>query len=179
MEDLTKYVDELFPEEKEPQGFTIDTQQKAEWALDKIARAEGRIQRFRDAVTAAKARLDQRLEEVTKADLNTVERLGAMVRPWAEVEIAKIGNRKSVKLLGGTVGFRQSPARLEVTDPNAAIAWLEANQPASVRVKKEVDKVNVKELVMAGGEVPPGCELVAGDVRFYIEAQRPELEGGK
>lgn len=173
MNDLER---ELFPEEQEAQGFVVDTQEKAEWALSKIARSEHRLQELAALAEAAKARIDARLAEITKGDRATVARLGDMIRPWASVEVAKNGKRKSVQLLNGTVGFRQSPASLVVTDEAAAVAWLEEHGGDFIRVKKEVKKGELKKAIEANGELPDGVELHAGEVRFYVEAARPEIE---
>ncbi len=175
MSDITRLEDELFPEEHQSQGFLVDSAEKAEWALSKIARSEHRIQELAALAEAAKARIDARLEEITKADRATVARLGDMIRPWASVEVAQNGKRKSIQLLNGTVGFRQSPASLVVTDEAAAVAWLEANGGAFVRVKKSVDKLGLKKAIEEGGPLPDGVELPPAEVNFYVEARRAEI----
>lgn len=175
MSDVQTIDEDLFPEEAEPRGFSIDTLEKAEWALDKIGKAENRIQRFTELVAKRKTEMDARLAEVTKPDRETVSRMGEMIRPWAELEIAKAGKRKSMQLMGGEVGFRQSPARLEVDDPDAAVVALEAEHPECVRVKKEVAKTEVKKLIESTGMMPAGVRLVAGEIRFYIEAGTKQI----
>jgi phage host-nuclease inhibitor protein Gam len=175
MGDIERIVDDLVPEETIPQGFAIDSLDKAEWALSKIARADGRIQDKQRVAKQLISAITARLEAITEHDRRSVEDLSAMLRPWAELEVAKQGKRKSVELLGGTVGFRQSPARLDVTDPVAAVSALEAAHPECVRIKKEVDKVATRKLVESTGEIFEGMAMVPGAVNFYVEAAAPQI----
>jgi phage host-nuclease inhibitor protein Gam len=177
MNNLAHFEDELFPEEAQAEGFVVDSMDKAEWALSKIARSEHRISMLSELAAKAKARIDARLEQITKGDRASVANLGEMIRPWAEVEVAKNEKRKSIQLLGGVVGFRQSPGRVEVTDEAAAISWLLAkNESECIRIKQEINKIAVKKRIEQTGELPAGITFAAGEVRFYIEAARPEIE---
>lgn len=167
-------------------GFVVDSREKAEWAMRKISRAEASIQENAAAAQAeiekAQAYIDRirtRLHEINRVDEQTVAYLGQLIRPWAETEIAKNGKRKSLPLLGGTVGFRASPDSLEVTDPDAAIAWLKEHTAGTscLRVKEEIDKREVKKLIEFSGEIPDGVQMKKGEIRFYVEAAIPEIEG--
>ncbi len=159
------------------QGFVIDTQEKAEWALRKCSTAEARIAENTQIAQALKARIDARLAQINAQPERTLESMTELLRPYAETEVAKGGKAKSVKLLCGTLGFRTAPASVVVTDETAALAWLEANGHAEcIRTKREVSKSEVKALITAKGEVPEGIELKAGDTRFYVETEPLEIE---
>jgi phage host-nuclease inhibitor protein Gam len=165
MGDIQLFDDDLFPQPADVGnvGFVIDTTDKAEWALSKIGAAETRIADATERVAFVIARLKERLEHITATDRASVERLTDMLRPWANVEIAKRAGPRSVKTLAGVVGFRQSPARVEVTS-------LEGLPESCIRIKKEADKAAIKALIESTGEIPDGVELVPGDVKFYVEA---------
>ena len=166
METFEDYLDNaMVPAGSNPPAFSIDSLDKANWAIGKIARAEAKIEQRRLAAVAYKAKLDAWMDDANKADIATVGNLSEMLKPWANVEIAK-GKAKSIKLLGGTVGFRSSPAHLEITDEAAALAALPDD---CKRVKVEVNKTAVKKRIEETGEIPAGCDLVAGDVRWYIQ----------
>jgi phage host-nuclease inhibitor protein Gam len=169
MSDIELVEDDFFGA-PQTDGFTIDSREKAEWALNKIAQKDARIAESERIAEQLIARIRARVADITRSDRESRERLVQMLHPWGAVEIAiaKAGKARSVKLIGGTIGFRQSPARLEVTDEAAAIAALPAE---CVRVKKEVDKTAVKELIEKSGEVPPGVALVPGEVTFYVKAE--------
>ena len=177
MSNIELIEDDLFPmPEANGEGFHIDSVEKAEWALSKIASAEKRILDREMMADALIYRIKERLGDITKQDRDTVENMKAMLHPWAEVEIAKQGKTKHVKLLGGEVGFRQSPARLEVIDTDAALSSL---PESCIRIKKEVDKTATKKLIETTGELPDGVELVPGEVRFYVEAKGLQIEEKK
>jgi phage host-nuclease inhibitor protein Gam len=163
------------------QGFTIDSPEKAEWAGRMIAKARALIQAREDVATILKARIDAKLAAITAQSRKTIEDMTLLLRPFAETELATQGGKKrSVDLLCGRLGFRQSPARLEVDDEAAALAWLEANaSDIMIRTKKEVKKADVKKAIEAGGAVPDGVRLVPGEVNFYVETDQAMLEGGK
>jgi phage host-nuclease inhibitor protein Gam len=154
--------------------FTVDSLDKANWAMAKIARAEERAERRKLAAEAYKSRVDAWLTDANKADLDTVDHLTEMLRPWAETEIAKAGKTKHVKLLGGEIGYRQSPERLDWVGNDADLAAL----PDTLkRVKVEPDKVAAKAQIKATGEIPAGFNVVPGEVRWYVKADPGALVG--
>jgi phage host-nuclease inhibitor protein Gam len=171
---------EFFGEEEKQveQGFVIDSLEKAEWAISKIVQADVQIDRFTVMAETLKARIEARLAEIVKNHHVTKDAMISMLRPWAEVEIAKQGKARSMKLLGGTVGFRQAPSRLEVMDEAAALKYFHDRQGAQdcIRVKEEVSKTAAKKLIEQTGEIPDGCELKSGEVSFYAEPLPPLLE---
>lgn len=168
------------PEEVVPQGFTVDSLEKAEWALSKIGEADAEVDRFSKMAAKLKAdycaRIDTRLAQITKPHTATRERMIELVRPWADVEVAKANGKKSVKLLSGTVGYRQAPASLVVTDEEAAVMWLKNHAAGCIRTKEEINKSFTKKFIEENGEVPDGVELRAGDIRFYVDPLPPLLE---
>lgn len=175
---MTNEID-LLGEQDEPvpHGFVVDTMDKADWALRTMGRAQAEIDRIETTAAALKARIDERLELVTKGQRNTIAAMEAFLRPWADVEVAKANGKRSVKLLSGTVGYRQSPASLDVQDEIAAVAWLKANGHTDmVRVKEEVQKAPVKKLIETAGELPDGVMLRPGAQHFYAEPVVPALE---
>jgi len=157
-------------EEKEvEQGFTIDSLQKAEWAMSKIGRAETEIYRFTLMADTMKERINARLEVILKKHLGTIETMEILLRPWADVEIAKAGKAKSMKLLNGTVGYRTAPNHLKVNDEVAAVAWLKDHAAGCVRVKEEVKKTETEKFIEENGEMPAGVELIPGKITFYAK----------
>ena len=123
------------------------------------------------------AKIDTRLSEIVKPHVQTCEVMTDFLRPWADVEIAKANGKRSVKLLSGTVGYRQNPARLEVTNEATAVAWLKEHHGENlIRVKEEVKKTETKKFIEAVGELPDGVELKAGEVRFYAEPLPEQIE---
>lgn len=155
--------------------FRIDSLDKANWAIAKIARAEARRAEREAAAKVYIDRIRAWVDSANKSDIDTADRLTELLRPWAEVEIAKAGKVKHVKLLGGEIGYRQAPKRLDITDEAAALA---AVPESCKRVKVEIDKTAVKALIETTGEIPAGCDLVAGEIRWYVKTDLAALPGG-
>ena len=164
-------------DEVAPVGFVVDNLEKADWALRKIGGAQAEVDKIERYAMALKQRIDERVASILKPHLATIDAMTTFIRPWADVEIAKSNGKKSVKLISGTVGFRQAPASLVVNDEAAAIGWLQGHgKDELVRVKYEVNKTAVKKLIESSGEVPDGCEMKQGEIRFYAEPLVPALE---
>lgn len=176
---MTDLANILFPDRAQEPAFTIDSLDTANWALSKISRAMARIAERRGAAEAYKAKIDAWLAGANETDGATVERLTDMLKPWAEVEIAKAGKAKHVKLLGGEVGYRQSPGHLEVRDEAAAMAWAEAHCPEAVKVEKRLVKTPLKEAIMKRGEVPDGVEMAAGEISWYLKLDEGKRVSGE
>lgn len=152
-------------------GFLVDTQDKAVWCAGKIRKAEARLA----ALAAAKEEYIRRIEEwydgEKKEHEATVNRMAEFLRPWVASEIAH-GTKKSVKLPDGTkAGFRASPPRVEIGDMEEVVTWAESKAPAIVRVKKHVNKTDIKRIIEEKGEVPPTVQLVPGEGRFYVDVR--------
>lgn len=171
------FDDDLGTVDKDTVPFKIDSLSKAEWALSKIGRADAEIERFTKMAAGMKERIDARLAEICKHHHATKESMVFLLRPWADLELARAGSRKSVKLLSGTVGFRQAPASLVVTDEAEAVKWLKEHAPECVRTKEEVKKTECKKRIQETGEMPAGTEWKPGEVSFYAEPLPALLEG--
>jgi hypothetical protein len=154
-------------------GFVVDTQSKAEWAMATLARSERNIGMRKNTVREIQMKIEARLAEANKRDEDTVRKMTELLRPWAELEIAKQHGAKHLKLVAGDVGYRQNPDRLDVVNEKDAIAAL---PPECIRTKVEVDKVAVKKLIKTTGEVPDGCMLVDGDVQWYVKTNVNDLD---
>ena len=149
--------------------FAVTDLASADWCLRKVAAAERRMQARHALVVQRKEEMDMWEAQASKADFMTTERMAVLLRPWAEHEVAE-GGRKSVSLPTGTVGFRQSPESIEVLDTQRVVAQLETmGRVDLIRLKKEVDKRGLMAHVKAGGELPEGAELRAGERRFYMK----------
>lgn len=163
------------------ENFKVDTLEKAEWCMRTKGKSQAEIDRFTEMAAHLKAeyceQIDERLAEITSPHLKTLENMTSLLRPWSEVEIAKQGKARSYKLLSGTVGFRQAPDSLEVKDEAAALLWIKQHDiQGCIRVKEEVKKTETKKFIESTGEVPDGCALRPGEIRFYADPLPPLLE---
>lgn len=77
------------------------------------------------------------------------------------------GSRKSRALPNGSFGFRATPAKVEITDMEAAVAFAERE---GLEVKKTVGKKPLMAYIKAHqGVIPDGCEYVDGADVFFVK----------
>jgi phage host-nuclease inhibitor protein Gam len=108
------------------------------------------------------------LQETTRLDGET-ERLRVAMRPLigALVEADPLG-KLSVELVAGRAGFRAGRDRIVVDDSAACLAWLEAEAPDLVRVKREPDLAAIKGRI-AAGERFPGVRVEKGEPSYFVD----------
>jgi hypothetical protein len=126
------------------------------------ARLNGEIERLQAGVALMVRSIQSRI--------NTVDYL---YRASAEELIGRMlagGKLRSIKTPYGVVGFRKSPAHLEVIDKDVVLqAVLAGFLPDRCRVvKADVGKVALNELFKSTGEIPVGTDLVPKRDSFYI-----------
>lgn len=129
--------------------------------------------------------LGQREQEIT-ANTAVAEKRHAMIAAWEREQNGRLerecqwlrqqieawgrpydfGSKKSRALPHGSFGFRATPAKVEITDMEVAVAFAEAE---GLEVKKTVGKKPLMGYIKAhAGEIPEGCEYVEGEDRFFI-----------
>lgn len=148
--------------------FTIDSPEKAAWAGRKIIDAEDRINKLKDQAKIYKAQIDTWYEKAIREDLDSIEYLRYMIRPYVEDEVSHMHKSKTLHLPGIAVQLRKKPDRIDVVDQETAISFCEMNHPDAVVIKKEVSKSYLKQL-LAKGELIPGCDLIPGSQELYFK----------
>lgn len=144
-----------------PWGYQLESTKDAEFVVGAIQMVERQIADRRAEAEVACNKLRRLVGFWRRHYLPAV---AAVVRR----EVAASGG-KSILMETGVgekptrVGFRKSPDRLDITDPAAAIEWAKENLPDAVTYKESVSKTELKNHIVATGELPDGCELVPGD----------------
>jgi len=154
-------------ESRRPEGFVIDSQDKATWAARRSLQAEKRIKERERLAKQYKAKIDAWLERANKDDHSTTETMRALLTPFVEQELSGSTRKRSIDLLGVRVGFRKLPERVEVVDTEKAIAFCERNHPDVVIVKKELSKSGLRKVAQQG-EFVPGVLLDGGQDRLVV-----------
>ncbi len=150
------------------QAFIIDTQEKATWAARRVLQAQSRKEEREHLAKTYKARIDLWLEEASKPDMDTIETLSGFLAPYLSQELYGNRRRKSIKLLGATVGFRTLPRKVDIIDAEQAIEFCETNHPAAVIIKKDLSRGELRKLAEAGTLIP-GVVLDGGTERLYVK----------
>ena len=160
---------DIIHDEPEKKRFEITDVDSANWAVGRMLTAETRIQQYRALADSYKRKIDEWLDRATKDDMATIEHFEHELRPFAELEIAKT-KKQSMKLLGATVGFRKTPASVQIDDEEEAISYCETFAPELVRTKKSLDKTELRKRLEKGEEID-GARVEPGSVRFYVNLE--------
>ena len=159
---------ELF---REDEGFVIDTDAKAEWALKKIAEARS------DRDTWVKWYEDKIDEIKAQTDFNTMNLERMLAEYFANVPHKKTKTQESYALPGGKLILKTQNPEFK-RDDKAVIAWLKENSGGQfIKVKEELDWAGLKgatavigdRIATEDGEFIPGIEVIERDAKFVVE----------
>ena len=155
----------------EPEGFVIDTDAKAGWALQKIKEARA----DRDAWVKW---YEDKIKEITEqTDFNTMNLERMLAEYFANVPHKKTKTQESYSLPGGKLVLKtQNPEYKR--DDKTVIEWLKANgQGQFIKTKEELAWADLKgataafegHIVTEDGEIVPGIEVIERDAKFVVE----------
>lgn len=157
------------PDSKE--GFTVDTDRKAEWAASTVKHEMEEAQRLvklaDDEINALKARQQEITERAERRTAFLREQLRGYL---AAVKPSRTTKTKTVYELLNAQLVLKKQAPEYVRDDEALIAWAEANAPAYVtsipklswgELKKETELNGDQVVYRETGEVIPGLKAVA------------------
>ena len=146
------HIDE-FEVEESPivEGFKVDNDQKADWAIRKLSK-------IRKQQAINKAIFDKEVIRVTewlsKVNANLdgdALYFEAVLTPYALQE--RFNGRKSLVLPHGTVKTTAGRPKIEFESEEGFIEWAKVNDPALLRVKTEIDKKTLNELITDDNKV--------------------------
>ena len=151
--------------------FVIDTDAKADWALQKIKEAR----EDRDTWVAW---YQQKIKEITEqTDFDTMNLERMLAEYFQTVPHKKTKTQESYALRGGKLILKtQNPEYKR--DDKTVIAWLKANGfEQFVKVKEELDWAGLKattavlngKLFSEDGEEIPGVEVTEREAKFTVD----------
>ena len=155
---------------QETEGFTIDTDAKAEWALRKIKEARA----DRDYWLDWYARKSKEITEQTDFETMNLERM--LAEYFTTVPHKKTKTQESYSLPGGKLIMKTQNPEYKRDDAKV-IAWAKANGLPFVKTKEELAWSDLKaatetfegHIVTEDGEIVPGIEVVNRDAKFVVE----------
>ena len=170
-------MDELLELNENVEGFIIDSDEKAEWALKKIKEAQEEHDRLMSLAQMELVRLNKQMDEIeTRLDRDTGWLKFKLKDYFETVEHKKTKTQEKYRLLSGELIRRRGGVKY-VRDDTAMIAWLEENQHREFikeTVKRAPDWENMKKLT----QVVEGKVVFAdsGEVIDGITAENAEDE---
>ena len=157
---------------KETEGFVIDSDAKAEWAMGKIREAREDRDRwvnwYKDQIKA--------ITEQTDFDTMNLERM--LFEYFSTVPHKVTKTQENYKLPGGKLVLKlQNPEYKR--DDEKVIEWAKKSEGFEkfVKVKEELDWAGLKAVTEAfgttiiteDGEIVPGVEVVEREPKFVVE----------
>lgn len=154
-----------------PESFVIDTDAKAQWALDKIREART------DRDAWVKWYTDKISEIEAQTDFNTMNLERMLAEYFATVPHKKTKTQESYPLKGGKLVLKTQNPEYKREDATV-IDWLKKNKMTEfVKVKEELDWAGLKgattalngNIVTEDGEIIPGVSVIERDAKFVVE----------
>lgn len=152
---------ETIMEDEQQTAFVVDNDQKADWAVRKIAEIEADYQRMHDWY------FDQ-IERQNKQRVYRVERLTAMLQGYfATVPAKDTKTMSKYALPSGELVFTKPKKEFTMDDPAKLMVWAIENSPADVKVVSSPAWGNIKRRLKAteAGIVDTETGLVVDGVK--------------
>lgn len=166
MSEAKKFIDAM----TEPE-FIIDSDNKAEWALKKIAEA-------RSDCAAWVAWYEEKIKQIKEqTDFDTANLEAMLARYFDTVPHKKTKTQESYALPGGKLVLKKQNAEYN-RDDKTVIEWLERNGgEAYIKTEKKLDWSTLKrdtqalngQIVTMDGEIIPGIEVTDRPDKFVVE----------
>lgn len=182
-EDLEEHMTG-FPAATSDERFVVDTLEKADWAVRKIARERRRLDTVLEVAAAERKRIDEwETEQRARSEQSTLFLLDMLERFHRE-QLDDDPKAKTIRLPAGELVARKNPDTLICDGGEDTIEWAEANAPDTVVVRKAIDRAKLKRRLGVGpterpegfeaidpgtGEVIPGAWFQIGVVKFTVK----------
>ena len=155
--------------EGERQEFHIDSAERADWLLKKLAAIESERALIR-------AQAAQMIGQLDADEKGLRDRFEAELREWGRAELLRRGGRrKSLPLFHGTLTYRSVPPSLRVDDVAAALN--RAVEMGAVKVDAAGYRAAALAALKDSGELFPGVEIVPEREHFGIRFGKDSGEG--
>lgn len=157
------------------EAFIVDDDAKADWAMRKLAFIRRKQEENKNIHEQEVKRVTEWLQTVNTALERDAEYFEAILKPYALLQRSE--GRKSVILPHGTIKTVAGRAKVEIESEEKLLAWAEASYPAVIRIKKDIDKRVLNELITednrvisTDGEIIPAVRVIPAEtsVSFVI-----------
>ena len=159
---------EVYGLAEQTKEFVVDSATAAEWVLEKLSEAEGRVVGLKAELAGVQERFASRIKEQENRANWLRARFGLELEEFAKSQLD--GKSKTWKGVYGSVAFRSTPAKVVAIDQNKAVAWAADNCPDAVKTVQSFLISNVPDSVKAlmlekgapdGFDIVPAAESVS------------------
>lgn len=151
MSDIQPIDDFEIIEEPIREAFVVDNDEKADWAMRKLASIRRKQADNKAIYDREVQRVAEWLERVNTALERDAQWFESNLKPYALSE--RYNGRKSVILPHGTIKTTAGRPKIEIENESEFFAWAEKSEPELIRIKKEIDKKALNALLTDSGDV--------------------------
>ena len=167
----------MIPEEQQD-GFKIDSDSKAEWAVKRIKEAEREQNRLLALVDEERAELDVREKEILDNYAKKTDGLKALLEEYLRAQYAKEEARETntqitYQLLSGKLVYKKSGLELK-QNADVLVNWCKEHLPDAVNVTYTPKWAEIKKNIKVVDGVPvyaPTGEVVDGVEEAYVASK--------
>lgn len=167
----------MIPEEQQD-GFKIDSDSKAEWAVKRIKEAEREQNRLLALVDEERAELDVREKEILDNYARKTDGLKAMLEEYLRAQYAKEEARETntqitYQLLSGKLVYKKSGLELK-QNADVLVNWCKEHLPDAVKVTYTPKWAEIKKNIKVVDGIPvyaPTGEVVDGVEEAYVASK--------
>ena len=167
----------MIPEEQQD-GFKIDSDSKAEWAVKRIKEAEREQNRLLALVDEERAELDVREKEILDNYAKKTDGLKALLEEYLRAQYAKEEARETntqitYQLLSGKLVYKKSGLELK-QNADVLVNWCKEHLPDAVKVTYTPKWAEIKKNIKVVDGVPvyaPTGEVVDGVEETYVASK--------
>ncbi|WP_079708587.1 host-nuclease inhibitor Gam family protein [Paraliobacillus ryukyuensis] len=172
--ELQEYLDQT--EAVEQEGFKVDDEQKANWALRKIAQFQNQQKQNNELATIEISKIEDWNKSENERLQQSIDFFQSHLASFAMEQREKDAKFKSMKLPNGRIGFRKKQAKWNYDDKTLVKTLKENNLSDFIRIKEEPDKSSIKEAfqVSDGKVINPDTGQILDGV--YVSEQEESFE---
>ena len=167
----------MIPEEQQD-GFKIDSDSKAEWAVKRIKEAEREQNRLLALVDEERAELDVREKEILDNYAKKTDGLKALLEEYLRAQYAKEEARETntqitYQLLSGKLVYKKSGLELK-QNADVLVNWCKEHLPDAVNVTYTPKWAEIKKNIKVVDGIPvyaPTGEVVDGVEESYVASK--------
>ena len=167
----------MIPEEQQD-GFKIDSDSKAEWAVKRIKEAEREQNRLLALVDEERAELDVREKEILDNYAKKTDGLKALLEEYLRAQYAKEEARETntqitYQLLSGKLVYKKSGLELK-HNADVLVNWCKEHLPDAVNVTYTPKWAEIKKNIKVVDGIPvyaPTGEVVDGVEEAYVASK--------
>ena len=136
-----------------PEGFYIDNDSKADWAVEIILEAEAERDRLIELANAKIKAINDQKAQFTDKCANNTSYLRMLLRNYFESVKPSTSTKtqETYKLVSGKLVLKRQAPEF-VRDDKVMVEWAESSAPDYIKVKKEINWADLKKATTLDGE---------------------------